>query len=116
MIEGLRQTAVSTVDKIDAIHDLQSSAQDRIRTVITGGANADLLDVLFEQPYCRISNVMSRCGVSRPTATGRLNALVAADVLHGIKAGRERLFINVKFFELLTRRDPPMPARDPTLF
>jgi transposase len=57
--------------------------------------------VLFEQPYCRISNVVQRCGVSRPTATNWLNALVGAGALLDVKAGRERLFINATFFELL---------------
>ncbi|KQV06796.1 Fic family protein [Leifsonia sp. Root112D2] len=116
IIEGLRQTATSTVRKIDAIHELQVRAQEQIRRVTSGGANKDLLDVMFEQPYCRISNVMDRCGVSRPTATGWLNALVDAGALHDMKMGRERLFINVAFLDLLTSADSALPELDATLF
>jgi Fic family protein len=115
LIEGLRQTAVSTVRKIDAIRDLQERTQERIRSMTTGGANADLLAVLFEQTYCRISSVMDRCGVSRPTATGWLNSLVEAGVLLNVKVGRERLFINGEFLNLLTR-DERVPPVEPTLF
>lgn len=100
MLEGIRQTALSTISKIDHIQHLQEEMLKVIRAV-TPGANADLLGVLFEQPYCRISNVVQRCGVSRPTATNWLNALVGAGALRDVKAGRERLFINGTFFELL---------------
>lgn len=103
MLEGLRSTARSTIDKIDAISALQLEMLHQIRTVTTGGANADLHAVLFEQPYCRIANVIERCGVSRPTATGWLNSLVDAGALLDVKVGRERLFINTAFVNLLTQ-------------
>ena len=104
VLEGLRVTAEATVRKIDAIYGLQKEAQDAIRSV-TKSNNADLLAVLFEQPYCRISNVIERCSVSRPTATSWLNGLVQANVLVDIRVGRERLFINTAFFDLLTRAE-----------
>jgi Fic family protein len=117
LLEGLRLTALWTVSKIDAIHDLQVRTGETIRERTTGGVNADLLAVLFEQPYCRIVNVMERCGVSRPTATGWLNALVTAGVLQDVKVGRERLFINLPFFELLRRDETPIADElEPTLF
>jgi len=116
LLEGLRVTALSTVRKIDAIYGLQERTRDVIRSVTTGGANADLLDVLFEQPYCRIINVMEKCGVSRPTATGWLNGLVTAGVLQDVKVGRERLFVNAEFFTLLLRDEDVAERGEPTLF
>lgn len=115
MLEGIRQTALSTVEKIDEIQALQDDTLGRIRELTTSGANADLLAVLFEQPYCRIANVVDRCRVSRPTATNWLNALVNGGVLQDVRAGRERIFINVRFFELLLRPESA-PAAEPTLF
>ncbi|MDF2443987.1 MAG: hypothetical protein JWR01_2190 [Subtercola sp.] len=114
LLEGLRQTALSTIRKIDAIFELQAVTQERIRTTTTAGANADLLAVLFEQPYCRIANVMDRCHVSRPTATGWLNALVAAGVLTDVKVGRERLFVNARFFDILVREERLSGSTEPT--
>ncbi len=58
ILEGIRQTALSTVEKIDQIQGLQDETLGRIRELTSGGANADLLAVLFEQPYCRIANVV----------------------------------------------------------
>ncbi|WP_374946447.1 Fic family protein [Agreia sp.] len=119
ILEGLRQTALSTIKKIDAIGELQQETMDRIRDVMTGGINADLLLVLFEQPYCRIATVVARCHVSRPTATSWLNALVRAGVLVDLKVGRERLFINTKYLALLTRDEvitPSVGSIQPELF
>lgn len=116
VIEGIRQTAASTVIKIDQIQTLQDVTLGQIRDA-TGGANADLLAVLFEQPYCRIANVVERCGVSRPTATNWLNALVEAGVLVDVRRGRERIFINTALFELLVRADSAVGGEpEPTLF
>jgi Fic family protein len=116
VVEGIRQTATSTVIKIDQIQSLQDRTLGMIRET-TGGANADLLAVLFEQPYCRIANVVERCHVSRPTATNWLNALVAAGVLIDVRRGRERIFINTALLDLLTRPESVVVgATEPTLF
>ncbi|MEO8095194.1 MAG: Fic family protein [Pseudolysinimonas sp.] len=114
ILEGIRKTALSTVEKIDQIQALQDATLIQIRFA-TSAANADLLAVLFEQPYCRISNVVERCRVSRPTATNWLNALVRDGVLVDVKAGRERIFINMRFFQLLMRPESA-PEPEPTLF
>jgi Fic family protein len=117
VLEGLRQTAESTLRKIDAVVDLQGEAAAAVRGITPGGANADLLAVLFEQPYVRIKNVVERCHVSRPTATHWLNALVDAGVLHDQRVGRDRLFINTRFLKVLTRdEDVPVRRSEPTLF
>ena len=116
MLEGVRSTADSTVAKIDTIQHLQRTMQDSLRAFIPGGANADLLDVLFEQPYCRITDVMSRCGVSRPTATKWLNSLVDGGVLSDVRMGKQRIFINDAFFAVLTRPDETNRDSDPMLF
>lgn len=124
MLDAVRQTSRATLRKIDEIQRLQSSVREAMRSTVSG-ANSDLLDLLFEQPYARIANVMKRCGVSRPTATKRLNELVELGVLRDVRLGRERLFINADFLALLMREDTgidgdfdhaPSRAGDPTLF
>lgn len=72
-----------------------------------GGADSEFQAVLFEQPYCRIQTVIDRCDVSRPTASKWLSALVDAGMLQNMKIGRDRLFINREFLQLLVRREPP---------
>lgn len=104
--------------KFDAINELEASVKATIRAVTSAGANYDLLNVLFEQPYCRIANVVERCGVSRPTATSWLNALEQVGVLESVRVGRDRLFINTAYVDVLTRDEgiEPRASAGPTLF
>lgn len=118
LLEAVEQTAVSTVAKIGAIREVQEGVHARARDASPGGRNSDFLEVLFEQPYCRITNVMTRCGVSRPTATSWLNHLVDVDILRSYRMGRDRLFVNHQFLDVLLRDDDQALARRPveTLF
>lgn len=117
ILTGLEETAQQTLRKIDRIQELQESMRHEIRESTKAGGNSDLLDVLFENPYARISNVIERCEVSRPTATAWLNDLVAVGALADLKVGRERLFINTRFLKILASDEAsesePTPA---TLF
>jgi Fic family protein len=114
MLEVIRDTAAATLAKIDAVDALQSRARDVARTT-SAGADSDLLDVLFEQPYCRISDVVDRCGVTRQTAAKWLGELAERGVVRALKVGRERLFINDEFLQVLTRDENPR-TDDVTLF
>lgn len=103
ILAGIEQTSRSTLRKIEAIRALQEDFKHRARLASKGGADAEFLSVLFEQPYCRINTVVDRCGVSRPTATARLGALADAGMLQDVKIGRDRLFINREFLRVLVR-------------
>lgn len=116
MLRGIEETANLTLLKIDRIQRLQDEVRREIREHTTAGSNSDLLDILFENPYARISDVTHRCGVSRPTATSWLNALVADGSLMDLKLGRDRLFINTRFMALLASDDKPGASADETLF
>ncbi len=105
MLQGVELASESALRKILAIRDLQHSFAHRAREVTRGGSDIELLNVLFEQPYCRISVVVERCDVSRPTATSWLTALSAAGLLDDVKVGRDRLFINRALLEILSRRE-----------
>ena len=74
--------------------------------------------MLFEQPYCRIRTVVARCSVTRQTASTWLSQLVDAGVLTTFQFGRDRLFVNHRFLEVLLRDEFAEPSRqlDETLF
>lgn len=105
ILAGIEQTSQETLRKINAIRLLQDDFARRARSASKGGADSEFQSVLFEQPYCRISTVMKRCNVSRPTATNWLSALVDKGLLQDVKVGRDRLFINREFLQLLVRRE-----------
>ncbi|MEO6019994.1 MAG: hypothetical protein ABIP45_07070 [Knoellia sp.] len=96
-------SATSTTRKIAAIRTCQQDIAERARAATPGGRDAQFLEVLFEQPYCRIATVSRRCDVSRQTASAWLHALVEAGLLSDVKVGRELLFVNHEFLDVLTR-------------
>lgn len=106
VMAGIELTSRYTLRKIAAIRALQDDFNQRARAATRGAADAEFQSVLFEQPYCRIATVVARCEVSRPTATSWLNALVDAGLLETVKIGRDRLFINREFLQLLVRQEP----------
>ena len=103
MLEIVLESAASTTRKIDSIRACQDEIAERARAATQGGRDAQFLAVLFEQPYCRIATVTDRCDISRQTASTWLHALVDAGLLHDVKVGRERLFVNHEFLDVLTR-------------
>lgn len=103
ILAGIERTSRSTLRKIMDIRQLQRDFKDRARAASKGGSHLELHSLLFEQPYCRIKTVVERCGVSRPTATAWLQDLVTAGLLEDTRIGRDRLFINHAFLELLVR-------------
>lgn len=105
ILDVVRESATSTIRKIDRIRECQDDITDRARSATPGGRDAQFLAVLFELPYCRIGTVVERCDVSRQTASSWLHSLVAAGLLRDIKAGRELLFVNHTFLDVLTRQD-----------
>lgn len=102
MVESIRATSVRTLDLVRRISDVEVEVLAAVRSAL-GSANHDVISVLMEQPYARTRDVMSRSGVSRPTATKWLKALEEDGVLEGFRIGREVLYVNTRLMEVLRR-------------
>jgi Fic family protein len=61
------------------------------------------VDVIFEQPYCRIGNLVEKGIAQRQTASRYLKDLAALGVLREMAYGKEKLFIHPKLMQLITR-------------
>jgi cell filamentation protein, protein adenylyltransferase len=102
MLRGVEETAIWTTKKIAAIRGLVESTVDFVRSRLPKIYSRELVDVVFEQPYCRIADVVKAGIVGRQAASRYLKALASIGVLREQKAGRERLFIHPTFLTLLT--------------
>ena len=105
LLSGVERTSSSALAKIAAIRALQEDFARSARGASRGGSNAELLSVLFEQPYCRIGTVVERCDIARQTATKWLRDLASVGLLVELKAGRDILFVNPAFLAVLNRRE-----------
>lgn len=101
MLRGVRETASWTLAKIAAIRDLADETARHIRARLPAIYSRELVDVLFEQPYCRIGNLVDAGIVARQAASRYLKSLAAAGVVEERAFGREKLFLQSKLLELL---------------
>ena len=105
IINGVQETALWTIAKISAIRSLQEQTTEYVRNVLPKIYSRELVDLIFEQPYCRIANLVERDVAKRQTASEYLKALCDIGVLAEQSAGREKIFIHPKLLNLLTREE-----------
>lgn len=103
MLQGIEQTAQWTTQRIAAIRALANTTAERLRSAEPQIYSRELVDLIFELPYCRIQNLVERGMASRQTASRYLHCLTDIGILEVKTVGREKLFINPGLMALLTR-------------
>lgn len=103
MLDAVRRTAQWTTNKINAIRKLSSHTVDYVSARLPKIYSRELVDVLFEQPYCRIENLVEKGIAKRQTASVYLKQLEGIGVLIERKVGKELIFIHPKLFTLVTQ-------------
>lgn len=113
MLKAVEEMATWTKGKIWAIKALM---QDTVRYVQEASPKIykrELVELLFVQPYVRIDD-LERAGLgTRKTASLHLKQLIEVGVLREEREGRDKLFMNVRFFDLLmsdSNEFAPFPA------
>ena len=103
LLEGIEETATWTTAKIDSIRLLVAETVEHVRTAAPKIYSRELVDLVFEQPYCRIANLVEAGIAGRQAASRYLQTLVAVGLLREQEAGREKLFVNGRLLTLLTK-------------
>lgn len=103
MLRAVEDTSRWTTGKIAAIRTLAEHTTEHVRTRLPKIYSRELVDVIFEQPYCRIGNLVEKDIAKRQTASSYLKDLVALGVLREMQYGKEKLFTHPKLMQLLTR-------------
>ena len=109
MLEGVHETATWTMKKIKAIRELLGRATAHVREQAPSLYSRELVELVFEQPYCRIGNVVGAGIAKRQTASVYLKKLCDIGVLREQQAGREKLFVHPNLMKLLTAEDHKVP-------
>ena len=103
MLKAVEETSRWTTDKITAIRMLSDHTADFVRKKLPKIYTRELVDVIFEQPYCRISDLVEKGIAKRQSASRYLKELVGAGILNELGVGKEKLFIHPKLMRLLSR-------------
>ncbi len=101
ILHGVEQTAKDTISQIKKINNLFQRISEKIKLEVRRPFNKELLELLFEQPYCKIDLVVERLNISRITASKYLKELKAIGILEAKQVWKETIYINTKLFDLL---------------
>jgi Fic family protein len=111
MLAALENTAQWTTSRIHEIKALMGTTADVLRKAMPNSYSRELVELIFAQPYCRISNIVDAEIAQRATASKLLKELVKLDILVEVQMGREKLFINPRLMQVLKGERPrPMPT------
>jgi Fic family protein len=103
VLDGVEETAQWTAGKIHAIRRLAEDTSVYVRERLPKIYSHELMNLIFELPYCRIQNVVESNIAARQAASRYLKQLAEAGVLQEKSVGREKLFIHPKYLRLLTQ-------------
>ncbi|MEX0904897.1 MAG: Fic/DOC family N-terminal domain-containing protein [Balneolaceae bacterium] len=104
MLNAVRDTSRQTMQRINDIRSLMDEtilyAKEKLPARVY---SKELIELLFEQPYCKTGTLVDRGIAKRQTAAEYLRELEKIDILKSKQSGRENLYLNVRLFELLSR-------------
>ena len=102
MLQGVEETATWTTAKIEAVLRLRDETARLVQKRAPKTYRPALIDLLFENPYCWIADLVEARIAERQTASRYLHALVQIGVLRDRRQGREKLFFHPRLVRLLT--------------
>lgn len=105
MLDAVAQTSMWTLRKVLSVRDLRERVKAKIQRSAPKIYSAELVDQIFQQPYCRISNLVESKVAQRQTASVYLKKLAELNILKEVAVGRERIFINTSFFRILSANE-----------
>jgi Fic family protein len=103
MLQAVAETARWTMDKILGVRALIEETAERIRKEADAIYSRELVELVFVRPYCRIAHVVEAGLAKRQTASVYLKQLADIGILREHKIGREKIFLNPNFIDLLKR-------------
>ena len=103
MLEAIRSTAHDTLRHIRAIEQSMTAFGADARTAAPRAYSKDLVELLFNRPYCKIQFLIDAGIAKRQTASSYLREFADAGLLQPLSVGREVLYVNDRFMQLLRR-------------
>lgn len=103
ILKGIEQTAQETITQVKEISELFAQTQELVKRKAPKTYSKELIELLFEHPYCKTEYLTERFGISRVTAAKYLKELERIKVLQTKQVWKETLYINTRLFDLLKK-------------
>ncbi|MCW3076990.1 MAG: addiction module protein [Bacteroidetes bacterium] len=103
ILKGIEHTANETIAQVNSIDKVFSKTLELVKNKLPNSYSKELVELLFEQPYCKAEYLIQRLGISRITASKYLKELEKIKILKSRQVWKETLYINVILFDLLKK-------------
>jgi Fic family protein len=88
---------------VNEINQLFLKIQEIVKKKVPKSYSKELIEILFEHPYCKAEYLIKRLEISRITASKYLKELEKINVLQSKQVWKETLYINTSLFDLLKK-------------
>jgi Fic family protein len=103
ILKGVEFASRMALRQVISINKLLEKTKDKVQKRLPKMYSIELVELLFEQPYCKSEFLENRLSISRITAAKYLKELEKIKVLKSQKAWKETLYVNTELFELLRK-------------
>lgn len=101
MLTAIEITSIETLNKIQAILKAMKKTKNIIKENAPKIYSKDLLEIIFENVYCKVS-FLDKAGIAkRQAAASYLQTLEKLGILEIVKMGKENYYINKKLYKIL---------------
>ena len=101
MLEAVERTSLNTINRIKKIRSLLEKTSDKVKSELPKIYSKELIEIIFQQPYCKINHVVDAGIVARRAASEYLKQLEKIGIFESRKSGRDVLFVNTELYRLL---------------
>jgi Fic family protein len=103
MIRAVEATSTHTLSKIESISEAMTSVGKTIEKKIPKIYSKDLVEVLFQRPYCK-RQFLEVAGIAKlKTAGSYLAELEKIGVIKSTQVGKEKLYLNIELLSILKK-------------
>lgn len=103
ILKGVEETAAASLKLLKEINNLIEKTAEDMKAKTPKIYSRELLELLFIEFYTKISFIQKGLGVTRKTASNYLSTLEKAGFLSSEKLGREKIYKNIRLFELIKK-------------
>ncbi len=101
LVKGIEETASEMTTQIKSIKSLLDETVVHVKTKAPKIYSKELVETLFEQPYCKVAFIVKNNIAERKAAMRYLKELEYIGILKSMKRGKQQLFLNYRLYELL---------------
>jgi len=103
ILEAIETTALETQQRVNNILAAMENARKLVQQKAPKIYSKDLIEIIFQNPYCKIRFLEEEGLAKRQTAATYLQTLEDLGLLHSTKIGLEKYYINKQLIKILSK-------------